>query len=236
MEKAGIRVHVLQHVAFEGLGSLAAWMEAQHAQVTCTEFFDPTWQLPSLDHFDLLIVLGGPMSVNDEAELPWLVPEKAFIADSISAGKAVLGICLGAQLIASSQGASVYPGPNKEIGWWPVQGRPGPEGCFVFPERLDVFHWHGETFDLPAGAVHLAQSKGCAHQAFQLGERVLGLQFHLETTPESAQALLTHCADEVQREAGKPFVQSASVLQQTSVERYAAINRLMESVLDWLLR
>lgn len=236
MGKAGIRVHVLQHVAFEGLGSIAEWLDVQQARVSCTAFFEPHWQLPPVDSFDLLIALGGPMSVNDEAELPWLSAEKAFVAQSIAAGKAVLGICLGAQLIASAQGAKVYPGPNKEIGWWPLQGLSVSAEQFAFPLQLDVFHWHGETFDLPSGAVHLARSEGCAHQAFQLGARVLGLQFHLEATPETAQALRTHCADEVQREAGKPFVQSDHDLAQAPLERYAEVNQLMTRILEWLVR
>lgn len=231
-----MRVQVLQHVAFEGLGSITHWLEARQAQVSFCRFFEDGYALPQVDALDLLIVLGGPMSVNDEADLPWLIAEKAFVADCIAAGKPVLGICLGAQLIAASQGAKVYSGTQKEIGWWPIQAVGAPEGCFRFPEALAVFHWHGETFDLPKGAVHLARSQACTHQAFQLGERVLGLQFHLETTPATAEALWAECADELTAAAGQPFVQSAEQMQQVSAETYQGVNQLMGRILDWLVR
>ena len=231
-----MQVHILQHVPFEGLGCLEPWLKTHKAQLTYTYFFEPHWQLPKLDQYDLLIILGGPMSVNDEADWPWLVAEKAWIAEALAADKAVLGICLGAQLMASALGAAVYPGPHKEIGWFPLYGIPVSEGAFAFPVETKVFHWHGETFDLPVGAIHLARSAGCAHQAFQWGTRALGLQFHLETTPASAQAMLSHCADELQHEAGKPFVQSAAAIEHAAADQYLSIHALMEHILLWLLR
>lgn len=233
-----MRIHILQHVPFEGLGSIEPWLAARHAELSYTRFFEPYWSLPALDELDLLILLGGPMSVNDEAKLPWLVQEKAFVAEAIDAGKAVLGICLGAQLIASALGARVYPGPQKEIGWFPLQAEPlsAEAEVFRFPTAIKAFHWHGETFDLPKGAVHLARSAACLHQAFQVGERVLGLQFHLETTPASALAMLEHCADELAAEAGQAYVQSETALRDTQESRYQAINGLMVQVLEYLLR
>lgn len=226
-----MRVHVLQHVPFEGLGSIEAWLAQRQARVTFTHFFEASAQLPSLDGIDLLIALGGPMSVNDEAQLPWLRAEKRFVAEAIEGGKAVLGICLGSQLMASALGAAVYPGPDKEIGWFPLLAEPAVAGTFAFPASRDVFHWHGETFDLPPGAVHLARSAGCRHQAFQIGRRAIGLQFHLETTPDSARAIIKHCGDEL---VPQRYIQAEDELLGVPADRYAGINALMSEVLDYL--
>ena len=152
--------------------------------------------LPAARDVDFVIVMGSPMSVNDETKHPWLVDEKRFIRDCIQTGKPVLGVCLGAQLIASAMGAKVYPNPAKEIGWFPVYAASA-ENEFGLPSSMDVFHWHGETFDLPHGARLLARSEACENQAFQFGNRVLGLQFHLETTPEAARQLVEHCRGEL---------------------------------------
>jgi len=228
-----MNVHVLQHVPFEGLGSIGPWLEARGASVTWTRFHESSAVLPDSAGVDFLIALGGPMSVNDEAALPWLVEEKRFIGEFLRAGKPMLGICLGAQLMANMLGARVYPGSQKEIGWFPIEGLPVPEDCFAFPNSAEVFHWHGETFDLPSGTVRLARSAVCANQAFQYGPRAIALQFHLETTPESADEITTHCGNEL---IDAPYVQGESALRSASPESYAAINRIMESVLDFLVR
>lgn len=229
-----MKVQVLQHVPFEGPGSMAAWLAARKLEVGCTRLYagDP---LPRARQIDALIALGGPMSVNDESRLAWLRPEKQLVRDAVARGIPVLGICLGAQLIASALGARVYPGAAKEIGWFPVQGlppaAPGARG-FRFPPECLAFHWHGETFDLPPGAVRLASSAACENQAFQLGQRVLALQFHLETTPASAAALIEHCRGEL---TPGPWVQTEDALRAAPASRYTAINRLMDRVLGYLL-
>ena len=164
-----MKVQILQHVPFEGPGSMAAWLAARRADVACTRLFagDP---LPRAEQVDALIALGGPMSVNDEDELEWLRPEKQLVRDAVARGLPVLGVCLGAQLIASALGARVYPGAAREIGWFPIRGLPDLAPGFQFPPECLAFHWHGETFDLPAGAVRLASSAGCENQAFQWSE------------------------------------------------------------------
>jgi GMP synthase (glutamine-hydrolysing) len=229
-----MKVHYLQHVPFEGIGSIAAWLTTRGAQVSATRFYESA-QLPHPDDFDWLIVMGGPMSVNDEQHYPWLVPEKRLIREAIAGHKVVLGICLGAQLIANALGARVYPNADPEIGWLPIErvAAAGAHPCAgLFPPRCEVFHWHGETFDLPPGAVHLAQSTACANQAFLLGQRVLGLQFHLETTTASVQALIDNCGDELT--SGR-YVQSAQEMLATA-ERCAPINRLMADILSYFER
>jgi len=228
-----MRVHVLQHVPFEGLGSIEAWLLHRGASISHTRFFESA-ELPPLTDIDFVIALGGPMSVNDEKQLPWLHDEKRFVAEAIASNKAVLGICLGAQLIASALGARVYPGPEKEIGWFPVFAEPPMSGTFVFPGNTEVFHWHGETFDLPSGAFHLASSAACRNQAFQIGARVIGLQFHLETTPNSAEAIISHCAKELLQQSR--YIQTESALLAVPTANYAGINTLMTNILEYLVR
>jgi len=227
-----MKVHVLQHVAFEGLGSIEAWLHAREAAVAYTHFHvSPA--LPALDGIDLVIALGGPMSVNDEAALPWLRDEKRFIRAAIERGVPVLGICLGAQLIASALGARVYAGVHKEIGWHDIAATPATDDCFRFPARCEVFHWHGETFDLPPGAARLARSAACENQAFQVGANVIGLQFHLETTRASAASIIDNCRAEL---VAAPYVQTEDALRAAPPDAYARINALMNEVLDYLAR
>ncbi len=226
-----MRAHYLQHVPFEGLGSIEPWLRVAGYEITNTRFFEST-RLPDLDDVDFLVVMGGPMSVNDEGELPWLVHEKQFICSAVQAGKPILGVCLGAQLIASAMGARVYPNHLKEIGWFPMQAvRRDDCTYFRFPDAIEVFHWHGETFDLPSGAVRLAQSDGCENQAFQLGKSVIGLQFHLETTPETAREIVANCRAEL---SPSKYVQSETVILAAAAEKYRAINDLMVEVLSFL--
>lgn len=228
-----MHAHYLQHVPFEGLGSIEAWLQDAGFTISSTGFF-ANEQLPAVEAIDFLVIMGGPMSVNDEVELPWLVAEKAFIRAVIDAGKPVLGICLGAQLIVNALGAKVYPNSKKEIGWLPISGVPtNVPGVFQFPAASTVFHWHGETFDLPAGAVHLARSTGCEHQAFQWGSSVIGLQFHLETTPKSARAIIAACGDEL---VPDEFVHSADMLLAAPEKNYRDANGLMAKVLAFLCR
>ena len=226
-----MKAHVLQHVPFEGIGSMAVWLADHGAEISHTRFFADA-ALPKPEGLDLVIAMGGPMSVNDEAALAWLRSEKQFLREVINRGIPVLGVCLGAQLIASALGARVYQNQAKEIGWFPIQAAPGAPDAFCFPDQCTVFHWHGETFDLPAGAVRLAQSQACANQAFQLGRHVIGLQFHLETTPETARALLDNCRDEL---VPGPYVQTEAELRKMPAAAYARINRLMDEMLSYLL-
>lgn len=190
-----LRIHYFQHVPFEGLGFIETWAKDNNHLLTATKFYEDE-TLPNVSDFDWLIVMGGPMGVYDVKEHPWLKTEIDFIAKAIQAGKTVVGICLGAQLIATALGAKVYANSAKEIGWFPVmKTRNGIHHSLLqnIPNKFISFHWHGDTFDLPTTAVHLLQTPICANQAFLYGDKVLGLQFHLEITPQMLAIMIENC-------------------------------------------
>ncbi len=182
-----MRLHCLQHVPFEGPGHISALAEKLHAELSTTHLYTQG-DFPPVSSFDLLIVLGGPMGVNDDAEHEWLRPEKIFIGQALEAKKKIIGICLGAQLLAHVLGASVYRNRYAEIGWFPVTKAQTANSSRIgkaLPDIFQSFHWHNDTFDIPIGAVHLAQSTATENQGFVYEERALGLQFHLESTRQS---------------------------------------------------
>ncbi|MBI5686569.1 MAG: type 1 glutamine amidotransferase [Verrucomicrobia bacterium] len=227
-----MNIHYLQHVSFEGLASIEPWAATRGHRITATRLHagEP---LPQLDRFDWLVVMGGPMNIYEDEKFPWLAAEKRFIKSAIEAGKIVLGVCLGAQLIAGALGGPVTRNAHKEIGWFPVRKTAAAARSRVgeaLPEELEVFHWHGDTFAIPPGALHAARSAACESQAFIYDERVVGLQFHLETTPESARLLAAHCADEL---VGGPFIQTAGAML-ADERRFGRINEAMWKLLDRL--
>ena len=177
------RIIVCQHVAYEILGALNPLLKDAGLRLRYVNFErDPAAQ-PSLDGYDGLVVLGGPMNVDQTEEFPFLATEIELVTEAVRRNMPVLGICLGAQIIAKALGAGVTPNGQKEIGWYPVsltdEGRSDPLlGCFNGTEQ--IFQWHGDTFDIPPGAVRLASSPTCDNQAFRFRNRVYGLQFHLE--------------------------------------------------------
>lgn len=180
-----MQVRVVRHVPFEHLGRIAPVLAAHSIAFEYKDFHENPAASLELAALDGLIVMGGPQSANDP--LPYIRHESALLERAIAAGLPVLGICLGSQLIARTLGARVRRNPVKEIGWFDVSWEPAAAGDRLFSEfhtPETVFHWHGETFDLPAGAVHLASSEACRNQAFRYGTSVYGLQFHLEVTPE----------------------------------------------------
>lgn len=228
-----MRAHAFLHVAFEGLGTIASWLDERGDEVTYTRFYEPNASLPQCEEVDFLIVMGGPMSVNDEAEFPWLVAEKAWIRSMIQSKKPVLGICLGAQLIANALGSKVYPNREKEIGWFPIVpvSHEAQKGVFGFSHLIEVFHWHGETFDLPPHALWLAKSEACAHQAFHVGTNVIGLQFHLEMTEKAIASIVENCRNEL---VPSRYVQSEEAIVLKIKERTQRTEALMHTLLECL--
>ncbi len=227
-----MRAHYIQHVPFEGLGSIEAWLSEKEYEITTTKLYESS-DFPKIEEIDFLIVMGGPMSVHDEKIYPGLKKEKIFIKNVIEAGKPTLGICLGSQLIAEVMGGNVYKNHVKEVGWFPIFSKKSKQNTvFSFPDNIMVFHWHGETYNLPKNAVLLATSEGCINQAFQLGNNVIGLQFHLETTSDLVVEILQHCRNELEEEGD--FIQSEQEILLMPSEKYIGINELMSKVLQYL--
>jgi GMP synthase (glutamine-hydrolysing) len=182
-----VRVLVLQHIACEPPGVFEDVLDERGATIHRVEL-DEGEELPGRHELDAIVCMGGPMSATDDAQLPWLSAEKAFIADAVRADVPFWGVCLGAQLLAASLGARVYPGPAPEVGVLPVELTAEGLADPVFsalPPVLPTLQWHGDTFDLPKGAVRLAGSRAYPNQAFRF-RRAHGVQFHLEVSGEMA--------------------------------------------------
>lgn len=234
-----MKIHWLQHVPFETLGNIEVWANRHDIELSVTQWFADEPVVPNdeaLNDLDGLIIMGGPMSANDEQSYPWLEQEKALINQFIEADKPVLGICLGAQLIAAALGADVTAADYKEIGWWPVRTTkllkqtPFAE---LMPDRFPALHWHSETFELPKDAHWIAQTDAVAHQAFVYKDNVIGLQFHLESTTHTLKQLIEHCADDV-FDTGR-FIQDVdSMLAQTA--NTAKTHPIMHAILNELFK
>jgi GMP synthase-like glutamine amidotransferase len=230
-----VRIVCLQHVAFEGPAAIGPWAAARRHAIEVVRL-DLGRPPADADTADWLVVLGGPMGVHDERTFPWLVPEKRVIEKAISKGRPVLGVCLGAQMVAQVLGARVHPGRAKEIGWHEVRATPEARGSKLFgflPPAFPAFHWHGDTFDIPAGAVRTAQSDAFANQAFEYGSRVAALQFHLEATADSVARLVAAGGGELAE--GGPGTQSAAQILRPDAP-LAALAPLLEALLDAMER
>ena len=227
-----LKIQTFMHVPFEGLGCSENWINQNGHSVNFTKFYQD-FNLPNLTKIDWLIVMGGPMSVYDESTYPWLIQEKEFIRQAISNGKTVIGICLGSQLIAEVLGAKVYPNKQKEIGWFEIEisekakQLPLTDG---FDNRFTVFHWHGDTYDLPAGSTLMYSSNVCTNQAFIFNNKVLGLQFHLEVTAQTVELMVKNGAIELIE--GETIQSAKKMLEQTAL--IEANNQKMFQLLDYL--
>lgn len=228
------RIQIVQHVPFEGPGFIAHWAEHRGYELRITRP-DLGDGMPDASEFDLLVILGGPMGVGDIAIHPWLAAEIDFVRRVEELGRPILGICLGAQIMASAFGAPVVKNREKEIGWYPIQRDPAISSSLasVFPPRFWAFHWHGETFGIPGGAESLGESEACANQGFIWKGKSVALQFHLEATSQSIQELIDNAGSELSVRG--TYIQDPDRIFAGFKEHGKQVNTLMALLLDRML-
>lgn len=222
------RVLVLQHSERDDLGSAAPWFAARGIAIDVVHHWRAV-PLPPPETVDGLVVLGGGVGVYDAPRIDWLAAELRLLEAVLARGRPVLGLCLGAQMLAAVHGARVFAMAERERGWWPVRPVDAEAGARLgLQAPTALFHWHGDQADLPRGARHLAASEACAPQAFALGDRVLALQFHAEVTPEKAGDFVrrTHA----QSPAGR-WIEPADAILAAPADRYDASRAVMHAAL-----
>lgn len=225
-----MRIHCLIHAAFENPGVIRNWAEENLYELSSTHSYKGEF-LPDLSQFDFLVVMGGPQSAIHLDQWPYLKDEIRLIQDVIAARKPLLGICLGAQLIAVSLGAKAEQSPQREIGLFPIDMLPDAAKDPVFsqfPASFAAMHWHSDMPGLPIEARLLAKSSGCPRQAYAVGDRIYGIQCHLEMTHENIAQMLPHCENELTPDN---YVVSKQTLLNYSLEE---TNQKMLVVLDYL--
>lgn len=223
-----MRVHCLQHAGHETLGSIEPWLKKRRHAISCTRLYAGE-ALPPPESLDWLVILGGPMNIYQYRKYPWLKPERRFIEQVLVGNRKVLGICLGAQLLADVLGGKTRPNEHSEIGFFNVysdQNNAHSDLLSAIPAGSEVFHWHRDTYDLPPGAIGHHKSDACVNQSFTWGPRVLGLQFHLEVSRQEAAHWL-----ELANPPPSSHVQAAGEIL-ARPERFEATHRMMDRLLD----
>lgn len=216
-------VHAIYHAPFEGLGYIADWIKERNHGLTETHIYRQE-RLPDKSDFDMLVIMGGPMNVYEEQLYPWLKDEKVLIRRAIEGDKRVLGICLGAQLVALALDSKVYRNGKPEIGWFPVyldHGLPADDPAEQEPAMI-TFHWHGDTFDLPDKAKRLAYSDATVNQAFSYENRILAIQFHPEVGTGDILRMIQGSGTQLKKDV---FVQTAN--EMTAVTAHIGQNRAL---------
>ena len=229
-----MKIHYLQHVPFETPANILNWAKDRKIHITGSHLYKNE-PFPDFSSFDTLIVMGGPMGVYDGDEYPFLKREKIFIENAIKLRKKVIGICLGSQLIADVLGSKVYKCKYKEIGWYPIFKTDKADSSkyfYDFPDELEAFHWHGDTFDIPKGMKHTFYSKGCPNQSFEdENGQIVALQFHLEVNINSVKGLIKNSEDEL-KETGK-FIQNKEKML-SDYKKFIYLENYLYSFMDKL--
>jgi GMP synthase-like glutamine amidotransferase len=224
-----MRIHSIEHEPFEGLANIEVWAKNKGHTISRTLLFNNE-EFPDINEFDWLFIMGGSMNIYEEEKYSWLREEKNFIAQAIENKKIVLGICLGSQLIADVLGGKVSKNIYKEIGWFPLKLTKEARNSSIFgslPHEFIAFHWHGDIFRIPPGAVRMAESKGCSNQAFEYG-RAIGLQFHLEYSAESINLMFKNCGAEIVE--GKYIQKPDEIVSQ--IDNVQVIKKILFLLLD----
>jgi len=223
-----MKISVLQHAAYEGPGEIAVWAEQRGHSLSIHQIYRGD-SFPRLDAFDLLVVMGGEMNIYQYRDWPWLKPERELIQAAMEQNKRLVGICLGAQLIADALGTRVVQNPEYEIGWMPVRWTEDARDAFpILPPTTTVLHWHGDTFELPSGATRLAASEGCPEQGYLIKNKCLGLQFHMEVDP----ALVQQFVDGQAEWPTGPYAQTPNVILSESGKYHEENRSLLHGMLD----
>jgi GMP synthase-like glutamine amidotransferase len=231
VKKYGLRLHFIQHVPFEHPAYLLKWAEKKNYTHSITKVYE-SHVFPFTETFDILVIMGGPMGAYEEDKYEWLKFEKQFIKEAIIAGKKVWGICLGCQLIADILGAGVYPHKQKEIGWWPVKKTKDHPLTKALPDEFVTFHWHGDTYDLPADAIRLFESEACAQQGFLYKNNVAGVQFHPEVEEDLLNSLTIHDRAEL---VSAKYIQTEDEMKKLLPLHIAAQHTYITSLMEGFL-
>lgn len=232
MNKQKLRIHCIQHVDFEGIGYIESWAKINNHTLSYSLLYKKE-EYPRQEDFDWLIIMGGPMNIYEESRYIWLVGEKRFIKKAIESNKTVLGFCLGSQLIADVLGAKVSRNKFTEIGWLPVSLTTKALSLNLFKDinlSQPVFHWHGDTFEIPDKSERIAYSDACDNQAFIYGDRVIGFQFHMEVTPESLSSMVNNGKEEL---IESEYIQTDSVIL-SNRGFIDSCNQILTKILDYL--
>jgi GMP synthase (glutamine-hydrolysing) len=225
-----MNVLIIKHVDIEGPGLIENCLKQENILFQILNL-NSNIHLPKLDDFTYIVILGGPMNVYEEDRYPFLRDEDLFIKEAIQRGKTILGICLGAQLIAKALGAKVFKAPAKEIGWYDVSltkiGSQDPLFS-ILPKTFPVFQWHEDTFEIPHGATLIATSSLVPHQAFRYGDNAYGLQFHLEVTEEMIQEWMETYEEEFKGLQSPPPFSRAEIMTETEIKIETYMRRGMK--------
>jgi GMP synthase-like glutamine amidotransferase len=229
-----LKIHILQHVPFETPGILQTFPDNDFTSTVTHIYKGDT--LPDPESYDLLVILGGPMNVDEHNLYPWLETEKEYIRRVVNAQGKILGICLGAQLIASALGAKVTKNNHKEIGWFPIRKTVSGSKCSLLkdiPDSCLAFHWHGDTFDIPQNANLEVSSDACKNQLFTFNHRVIGMQFHFEATEESIDAIIDNCKSELMPGM---YIQDADTIKKYAKEYCEHSHKYLRAIIRNLVK
>lgn len=216
------KAHYFQHVSYEAPQNILTWLHNNNYKVNSTLFYEDNYVFPLIQDVDVLIVMGGPMGVNDENIYPWLKSELNFIRDFIDSGKKIIGVCLGAQFIAKALGSDVYKNSEKEIGWSDIEF-----SFFGDVIHQKVLHWHGDTFNIPIGCKRIATNEITENQGF-MSNNILAFQFHIEMTKIGVENIINNSACELNQ--GGKFVDAVDKI--LSEENFKGNKKLLFKVLD----